>query len=1240
MAHITPAHVDRLHSTLSGLDEVRSDVLGGILRDANIVSPDDRRQLIDELVRVKALVPLSTNEHQQVTYRVNVSDRGATVVNTQPLQVIEQEAVQQLRTHAGKRLQTFQLAAILVAAGATTPELRGIATHRLIKRGVVQETVDGDRKSYIVVGAAAQTAATVRVTPSVSEIGVLTMRKITVPGSDTVRADVLGGALQAAGASSAEMRATVTRHLISSGHLRVLSTNEHGQTTYTISTAASQPVKAPGSVAVATVVNRAVIALAGKSTIVGDTLGNLLRELGAKDPLDRQDALAALVNAGHVTQVGRNAIGQQIYEVRGVPVTAGTAAVGVPSVAARTTGDALREAALPDGKITGAALGAALSTCGIATTMERREATERLVQEGLLARLPNDAHGHPVFQLASVSAIPNEKKNRALTAAFTDSETIDGVVSSLSGRATILERDLDALLQRHGAVSAKQRAEVLQRLVDAGLVTPWAELNDDGEAERKVLTPAAPKVATNRDLNGHHGQPLAAAPPQPTAADVTPLLPALHSLEGEVLYGLEMTFMLTALQRNVTGPKVTISELVRQDLLQHLPGKQLRVLAVPPSLRTALHARSQLPQLEFTAAVEALRQHLFRKPVPTIQTSGLRVAMIAVSGLLDQTTQAAARDALLAQGAISLSPGGTEYHITRRTETTTTASASGAARNGGSAALVAAHVPTPCATAPGTERRPAGTFADAGPNPLRQDLPQRASDTATPEAAPRSSAPTLQPNRPPNIFELRRNTTTTQAPAVLQAETTTAPGASAGALLAPLSAPEQEQARNLSLHFSPWFHDDTPPLSSAVPSETPASASSLPPALPPHEAPPSSIVASAPQSVVHDVEAHKLRSVAARLQDYAPRGVIRGSDLGVCQIAAGISDAAERKRITQALVQAGHLAEPVPDEYKLPVYRVLAQDSHVEVNKAPTVKVQAASTTDVEEVARRVVSALCGQQQQDEVSELREDTLGSLLRDVGATDPEVRKEAKRLLIQKAVIAPLSVNAHGQTTFWVTSASRPRPAGSIPAAAAAASLRNVNAPPFDMNDVAQRVIASLSTRGVPTVRDDVLGVVMSKCGATLPGERNAVKALLLERSVVVPQSVNEHGQTTFAVTSCGSVDAIPKPAVSLPRATATADADEVVRQVTDSLSSLPAGAKLREDLLGSLLCNSGAVQADVRKSAKALLIQQGVITPMSVNSHGQTTFAIASASGQPTSYIAGATPSKGLALRHRLARRMT
>jgi hypothetical protein len=95
----------------------------------------------------------------------------------------------------------------------------------------------------------------------------------------------------------------------------------------------------------------------------------------------------------------------------------------------------------------------------------------------------------------------------------------------------------------------------------------------------------------------------------------------------------------------------------------------------------------------------------------------------------------------------------------------------------------------------------------------------------------------------------------------------------------------------------------------------------------------------------------------------------------------------------------------------------------------------------------------------------------------------------------------------------------------------------------------------------------------------------VKALLLERSVVVPQSVNEHGQTTFTVASCGSVDAIPKPAVAVPRATATADADEVVRRVTDSLSSLPAGAKLREDLLGSLLCNSGAVQGDVRKSAK-------------------------------------------------------
>jgi hypothetical protein len=150
-------------------------------------------QPVSAATRAPAARPVDSH---RITDRDNVSDRGA-VVNTQPLPVIEQEAVQQLRAHAGKRLQKFQLAAILVAAGATTPALRGIATHRLIKRGVLQETVDGDRKSYGVVGAAAQTAAAVRVTPSVSEIGVLTMRKITVPGSDTVRADVLGGSLHA-----------------------------------------------------------------------------------------------------------------------------------------------------------------------------------------------------------------------------------------------------------------------------------------------------------------------------------------------------------------------------------------------------------------------------------------------------------------------------------------------------------------------------------------------------------------------------------------------------------------------------------------------------------------------------------------------------------------------------------------------------------------------------------------------------------------------------------------------------------------------------------------------------------------------------------------------------------------------------------------------------------------------------------------------------------------------------------
>jgi hypothetical protein len=67
------------------------------------------------------------------------------------------------------------------------------------------------------------------------------------------------------------------------------------------------------------------------------------------------------------------------------------------------------------------------------------------------------------------------------------SVVVTALTSCLRGMATILERDLDALLQRHGAASTQQRVEVLQQLVVDSVVTPWAELNDDGEAERKVL---------------------------------------------------------------------------------------------------------------------------------------------------------------------------------------------------------------------------------------------------------------------------------------------------------------------------------------------------------------------------------------------------------------------------------------------------------------------------------------------------------------------------------------------------------------------------------------------------------------------------------------------------------------------------------------------------------------------------------------------------------------------------------
>jgi hypothetical protein len=139
--------------------------------------------------------------------------------------------------------------------------------------------------------------------------------------------------------------------------------------------------------------------------------------------------------------------------------------------------------ALADRKIPGTTLGAALKGHGLATTRERREVTERLQQEGLLARVANDKHGHPIFQLAQVLAASHETKSTSPST----SVIVTALMSCLRGTSVILERDLDALLQRHGAATAQQRDAVLQRLVDEGAMTPWAELNDDGETERRVL---------------------------------------------------------------------------------------------------------------------------------------------------------------------------------------------------------------------------------------------------------------------------------------------------------------------------------------------------------------------------------------------------------------------------------------------------------------------------------------------------------------------------------------------------------------------------------------------------------------------------------------------------------------------------------------------------------------------------------------------------------------------------------
>jgi hypothetical protein len=156
---------------------------------------------------------------------------------------------------------------------------------------------------------------------------------------------------------------------------------------------------------------------------VGNTMwatiavGDLLK-CGFTDRVTRRAALRALIDAGHISEIGRNSAGQQLYKVTVSPHPAAhsyrvplpvsgkldSAEASVAPSSTRTIVDVLREVALVDGRIPGTTLGAALKGHGLATTRERREATERLQQEGLLARVANDKHGLPVFQLALVPA--------------------------------------------------------------------------------------------------------------------------------------------------------------------------------------------------------------------------------------------------------------------------------------------------------------------------------------------------------------------------------------------------------------------------------------------------------------------------------------------------------------------------------------------------------------------------------------------------------------------------------------------------------------------------------------------------------------------------------------------------------------------------------------------------------------------------------------------------------------------
>jgi hypothetical protein len=478
------------------------------------------------------------------------------------------------------------------------------------------------------------------------------------------------------------------------------------------------------------------------ANIDGRQLAALLERAGVNTRAERRAAVDAFVTSGVLVRLEeKTEDGFVTYSIadRSSPSSSNHTFTGTTDIAIQAlhieTGTTRR-------RISGSKLGELLKRCGYLTPDERHAATERLVSEGYLTRVANGSQGHTEFRFTYKPTAAAAKRTTTTSDAprvpqsvqgatterdqaskLQDDSAFSNVLAVLNGQtaATILERDLDALLQWHGAVTAAHRAEVLQRLVDEGTVAPSAELNDDGEPQRSV-TPKTQPVQMRCDADDQDcvanaatfgrkdrfkrndstaGEPVAVKPlAQVPAASIrqiaerlagasshgatyhdthsvvvqrgkkdaaTPLLdtiiPLLRCLTDCELNDAHLEFLLAKLQCESAHTRAAVvAALVRRGILSHAK----KGYSVMPLVHTFAVAVKTAAKTDVAASLTSLQNHLCKKKTGQIGEVGLKLSMV-VNGLTTVPDQDAAREALIANGIITEAKltGGKRVHFIR-----------------------------------------------------------------------------------------------------------------------------------------------------------------------------------------------------------------------------------------------------------------------------------------------------------------------------------------------------------------------------------------------------------------------------------------------------------------------------------------------------------------------------------------------------------------------------------------------